>query len=297
MQDLRNKLKRQIEILGLILSQNIGGVIRTIDLADMFNVEELTIRRDMRDLRSFGIMIHSTKKNGVCLTGKLSEDKLCELITQYTALCSTPSFVEKSTSLLIKRLGEKSLANFTLLQRCIEESRCASVDYIKETDELEFRQEICPVLIFQRDNYWRLLAVKNDKIKQYHLNKIVEVRPIEKKFIKLSDDKIRDVFKYSWKSWIGDAAINIKLHFSAHWVKRIKPKQLMDYEKFIELDDGSVIYETTVNSLEEVSSWIVSRGSGVVVIEPEELREKVISLARETLSNYNKETYIKQREF
>ncbi|MCX7877800.1 MAG: WYL domain-containing transcriptional regulator [Ignavibacteria bacterium] len=295
MQDIRSKLKRQIEILGLILSQNIEGIVRTFDLADIFNVEELTIRRDMRDLRSFGIMVHSTKRNGVCLTGNLNEDKLSELITQYMALCTTPAFVEKSTSLLIKRLGEKSLANITLLQKCIEENRCALVDYIKETDELEFRQEVCPVLIFQRDNYWRLLAVKNDKIKQYHLNKIVEVRPLDKKFRKISDDRIRDVFRYSWKTWIGDKSIDIKLLLEEKWAKRIKPKQLMDYERFIELDNGSVIYETTVNSLEEVASWIVSRGAGIIVLEPEELKEKVISLARDTLSNYDfQETYIEQ---
>jgi predicted DNA-binding transcriptional regulator YafY len=286
MQDIRNKLKRQIEILGVILSQNYGGILRTFDLAEIFNVEDLTIKRDMKELRSFGIKIHSTKKNGVMLTGIIDDDKLRELIQQYTALCQVPSFVEKSTSLLVRKLGEKSLANLTILQKCIEDNRCAIVDYIKESDELEFRQEICPVLIFQRDNYWRLLAVKNDKIKLYHLNKIIEVRISDKKFKKISNERISEAFKYSWKSWIGDAAIKVKLKLSSKWVKRIKPKQLMDYEEFTELDNGDAIYETTVNSLEEISSWIVSRGSGIQVIKPPELKEMVISLATDAINNY-----------
>jgi predicted DNA-binding transcriptional regulator YafY len=61
----------------------------------------------------------------------------------------------------------------------------------------------------------------------------------------------------------------------------------MDVESFVENPDGSVIYCTTVNSLEEIASWIVSRGKGVVVLEPAELKEKVLALARDSISNYD----------
>ena len=55
MQDARSKFKRQLEIVGLILSQNYPGVLKPADLAYIFNVEELTIMRDLQQLRSFGI--------------------------------------------------------------------------------------------------------------------------------------------------------------------------------------------------------------------------------------------------
>jgi len=50
--------------------------------------------------------------------------------------------------------------------------------------------------------------------------------------------------------------------------------------------DGSLILEATVNSLREITSWIVSRGKGIVVIEPEELKKNVISIAKGALGNY-----------
>src|SRR5437870_7582734 len=120
MQDLKNKLKRQIEILGIILSQNYGPVLKTFDLAEMFEVEELTIKRDLQELRAWGIPIHSEKRYGVSIYGVLNERKLRELIQQYSAITSAESVVEKSTSLLVKRLGEKALANIITLQMCIE---------------------------------------------------------------------------------------------------------------------------------------------------------------------------------
>ena len=62
MRDIRAKVKRQSEILGLILSN-----IKTYAIADLayqFKCEELTIKRDLKEIREMGIDIHSSGKNG-----------------------------------------------------------------------------------------------------------------------------------------------------------------------------------------------------------------------------------------
>ncbi len=286
MQDIRNKFKRQLEIVGLILSQNYPGVLRPADLAYIFDVEELTIMRDLQQLRSFGIHIHSIKKEGVCINKKLPEQKLLELIQQYSSLSRSSVFADKPTKLLVSRLGEKSLANFVLLQMAAEMKRIVAIDYEKDNGMLDFGREICPILVFQSDNYWRVLTCSEGKFKQFHLNKILEARHTEKTFPGVPDDILEDVFRFSWKSWVGNERHDITLSFSRIWKERIKPKQLMANETFQESEDGSFIYETTVNSLDELASWIVSRGKGVKVIVPDELKMKVISLAKDTLENY-----------
>lgn len=112
MQDLRFKLKRQLEILGIILSQNYPGIIRSADLAYMFEVEELTIMRDLQQLRASGIDVHSTKKHGVCINKRLPDEKLLELIQQYSSLYTSAPFADKSTNLLVNRLGGKIIGKF-----------------------------------------------------------------------------------------------------------------------------------------------------------------------------------------
>jgi predicted DNA-binding transcriptional regulator YafY len=288
MQDFKAKYKRQVEILGICLSQNYPSPLKTFDLADMFGVEELTIKRDLQDLRSSGIDIHSEKKYGVRLSRKLDDNKIRELIQQYSVLNSTDKHIEKSTGLLVTRLGEKALANMVTLQMCIEKGICARIDYEKESEELEFGREIQPVLIFQSEHMWRVLAISDGKMKQFLLIKIIEVRETSRHFKKIDNEKIEDIFKYSWRSWLGQEKINVKLKFSPVWTERLRPKPLMEYEKTELNPDGSMVYETIVNSLDEIASWIVSRGEGVVVLEPAELKEKVIRLANETLNNYQK---------
>lgn len=60
----------------------------------------------------------------------------------------------------------------------------------------------------------------------------------------------------------------------------------MEFQKVTDEPDGSIIYETVVNSLNEIASWIVSRGEGVVVLEPESLKNLVLSTAYGVLKNY-----------
>jgi predicted DNA-binding transcriptional regulator YafY len=286
MTEFRNKLKRQLEIVGICISQNYPGNLNTFDLADMFGVEELTIKRDLNDLRGEGIDIHSVRGKGICLSSNLSEEKLRELIQQYTALSISYEAVDKSTGLMVHRIGEKALANLVILEMCIESHTRALIDYEKESEGVDFRREVSPHRIFQRDNYWRVLAVENGILKQFHLNKIIDARATNYKFEPLPKEKIDELFKYSWRSWLGDERYNIKLKLSHLWADRLLPKQLMEHEKVTELEDGSVIYETTVNTLDEIAGWVVSRGKGVIVIEPEELKERVIELVKGCLRNY-----------
>ena len=51
-------------------------------------------------------------------------------------------------------------------------------------------------------------------------------------------------------------------------------------------EDGSITFQCTVNSLNEIAGWIVSRGDGIKVIAPEELKQRVIEIAQGVLENY-----------
>ncbi len=285
MLDFRIKFKRQIEILGLCLAKNYGGKSLS-DFAALFGVEELTIKRDLNDLRSAGIVIHSAKGKGVIIDKKPSSEKIRELIKQYSSLVTSNSFVEKPTALLVSRLKEEALANMVTLQMCIDTNTMAVIDYEKDADVYERSLEIAPLLIFQTDNYWRLLTVNDGRIKQFIMNKILHAKSSPRSFKPVSKDKIEDVFKHSFRSWLGEDTFKIRLSFSSYWADRLKPKQLLDSETFTEKPDGSIEYTAIVNSLDEIAGWIVTRGEGVKVIEPTELRARVIELAEGVLKNY-----------
>ena len=284
--DFQSKFKRQIEILGLCLSEETKKPIITFDLAEYFNVEELTIKRDLQDLRSYGIDMHSHKHRGVCLESELPKEKLVDIILHYVGLNHNDYALDRSTSLLVEKKGITALSNLVLLQLCIDNSGIAKIDYNKMGSKVEKDKVIEPLMIFQNEGSWRMLAGSDGIMKQYHIDKIVKVKSTGQRFEK-SEYKFSDLFKYSWKSWLGDEKYKIKLWLSPFWADRVKPRMLVEDQKITKDEDGSIIFECTVNSLSEIASWIVSRGEGVKVLEPKELKDIVIDLANGALKNYN----------
>jgi predicted DNA-binding transcriptional regulator YafY len=173
-----------------------------------------------------------------------------------------------------------------MLQRCIDSSTIAAIDYQKDDVEVERAREIQPLLIFSSERYWRVLAVNGGRIKQYILNKIMDVRPTTRHFKKVPQEQIDRMFEHSFKSWIGTDKFAVKIRLSKVWADRLKPRWMMETEEITKNSDGSVDFSTTVNSLEEVASWVVSRGGGVTALEPPRLKEMVVELAKGALGNY-----------
>ncbi len=284
MLDIQTKVKRQIEILGMAIHNT--DRLRDIDFSVIFNRDVPTIKRDMQELRSLGITIHSVKSRGICVGTKLDLKLLRALILQYLGICNSASGIDKATTLLVKKHRERALRKVVLLQRCIDQSRVAIIDYQKDDGPTEKEREICPLLIFSSEGQWRVLAINEERLKQYLLNKMLEVRQGEKKFKRVPQEEIDDMFRYSFRSWIGPEKHQVKIRLNETWAKRVRPRQMMETEILTEEGDGSVVFETTVNSLEEVASWVVSRGEGVKVLEPDRLKDMVICLAKGALGNY-----------
>ena len=67
-------------------------------------------------------------------------------------------------------------------------------NYKKDIDDLEEKREIGPLAFFQSEGSWRPLALHECMIKQYHLSKIVTVKPTTKKFKRVSQEETDDLF-------------------------------------------------------------------------------------------------------
>ncbi len=284
MKDYRLQFKRRFEILGMVLSNNYKYKIEYFE--DLYEVNNLTIKRDLRSLRNLGIAIHSIKGKGIGIFSDINDELLKDLVMHYTGMTVNKNSYDKATNLLVKKLHRKSVSFITVLQRSIENNFCIKIEYKKSEEKKSEVRVIQPYCIFQSDKNWRLLANHEGRTKQFLINKIISLNQLDKKFKQVPRKYIDEIFSTSFKSWLGNERYKVRLKFLPPWPEWVKPRQLMEFQKIIENPDGSIEYETIVNSLKEIAIWIVSRGEGVVVLEPEELKNKVIKIAEGVLKNY-----------
>jgi len=242
MKDLKLKIKRQTEILGLVLAY--PGRYQLFDFEEMYGVNDLTIKRDLQELRSFGIDIHSEGKKGINITSLIPNEILKSIIPQYIGIAVNQNSFDQATSLFISKLGSKSISILTQLQICIDQNYLVKIMYQKPEERKTEERILEPYCIFQGEKNWRLLANHNGSVKQFLLNNIKSIEKLDQKFKPVSQNKIDEIFKTSFKCWLGNERFTVKLKFLSPWPDRIKPKQLMEMEKVTDELDGSIIYET-----------------------------------------------------
>jgi predicted DNA-binding transcriptional regulator YafY len=291
MNDFKLKFKRQFEILGFSL--NYPSKFKIADFEDLYDVNSLTIKRDLQELRSLGIDIHSKKNKGISVLSDIKDEVIKNIIIHYTGISVNQSSYDKATNFLISKHHSTAIPFITILQRSIENGNYVKIEYEKieekQSGEHLITEEriVAPYCIFQSDMNWRLLAKHESVIKQFIISKIKSVEEIDKKFKQVTQKEIEEIFSSSFRSWLGNERYKVKLKLIPPWSERIKPNMLMEFQKITEEAGNSIIYETVVNSLKEIASWIVSRGEGVIVLEPEELRSLVIKTAQGVLKNYD----------
>jgi predicted DNA-binding transcriptional regulator YafY len=287
MLDVQLKFKRQVELLGLTL-KNTDAMADT-DFGILFDCEVPTIKRDMKEIRNLGIPIHSRKRLGLFVAGasNLPMDTFGKLIIQYMSLSVGDGRLDKGTKLLLKQHRDQAVALLVLLQRSVESCTEVVISYRREDGGLDEGRVLQPLLVFNNEGHWRVLARNDDRIKQYLLAKIVTFGPGRKKFKRIPKQEIDDMFRYSFRSWIGPDKYTVKLHIANEWARRIRNSLVLESQALTEHEDGSITMDGVVNSLEEFASWVVSRGKGVRVLEPDALATKVMDIARGTLENYD----------
>lgn len=283
MSTFQNKIKRQIEILSLALDNRRQA--KPIDVAEEYRCEELTIKRDLQELRSHGFDLHSERREGIRLTSPLKADDVRWLVMQYIALGGMDTRTDRATSLLVRKLRERALLHVVRLQRSIDRCCEARIGYRKDTAP-ERHVDIHPLQIFQSDSQWRVLARHEGTFKQYLLNKITGVEEREQRFSRPPQEEIDTLLRHSFRSWIGGELHRVSVHFDRKHAAWVRGRQFTETQELVEHSDGSVVFEATVNSLDEVAAWIAGLGQGVRAVEPQALRKRVIALAEGTLRNY-----------
>lgn len=134
-------------------------------------------------------------------------------------------------------------------------------------------------------NYFIGKCEKNNDLRQFKLVRIKNITLLKDKFIK-------DTFNIDdyLKSSIGvfkDNKYEIKLKITYPYAMGFKEVIWVDDEEIEEhINEGYIIYKSVVEGKTQIIPWIMGMGNSCEVLEPEDLRNDIISEFRKALEKY-----------
>lgn len=298
------KIDRMIGILSLLLQKD---KVTAPELAERFEVSKRTILRDLDDLCKAGIPICTTQGVGggiqivdgyrmdrtvltsrdmkMILAGLRSLDSVSGS-SYYSLLMEkiktgSSDFVSGSDTILIDLSSwnkEAISEKIALIQAAIDAKQAVRFDYY--SPKTETTRLIDPYyLIFKWSSWyvWGFCRTKQD-FRMFKLNRMDN--------LKLSDETI-GIREVPFPEFETTSFFPANVHLKAVFDSSMKWHLLESYgtSSFLIQDDGSLLFEMDMDE-DGVIAWLLSCGDKATVLEPQNIREKMLQITFRIASKY-----------
>lgn len=304
-----SKVGNALKMLMILQSR---GKMKAKDLAREIEVSEREIRRYKDDLMQAGIYIESDAgkyggysiENDHDLLGlSLTNEEYMALMMVNEELKKAKHLVMKDYNLAIDKINivhKKKSNDLANSYNYMVKGAIANINFQKERKKLidihaatltknkvrikytsltsgQTERVVRPYATFQYkgDMYFTGYCEKKQATIDFKLCRISEYCTLEEKF---QMDKPFDLEGYM-KNCFGifkDKPMQVKLKIQHPMAQIVKEKIWVENQKIMEnKEDRSILFEATMEGLQEIKSWILSMGASVKVIEPKMLIEEI----------------------
>ncbi|RGU93548.1 YafY family transcriptional regulator [Clostridium sp. AF15-17LB] len=298
------KIDRLIGILSVLLQQE---KVTAPYLAEKFEVSRRTINRDIEDLCKAGIPLVTTQGSGggisimegyklektlltssemqAILTGLKSLDSVAgtsryrqlmeKLDVRSTTLASNSHILIDLSSYYRSTLAPK----IEKIQDAIENRRYIAFRYYAPKGESVRKIEPC-LLVFQWASWYvRGYCPDRKDYRLFKLNRMLELEVLPEQFAQ------REAEPYELPA---DSAYDRHIPVKAVFAPEMRWRLIEEYgaDSFEEQEDKSLLFRFDFADEENIFSWILSFGDKAELLEPVELRGRLLSLADGILKKY-----------
>lgn len=136
---------------------------------------------------------------------------------------------------------------------------------------------------------WYLVAHSQDaaRVQTYKVERILRIRLLDAAFTPVPDFSLDDYFGNAWLMIRGDKSYDVKIRFLKKVAANVSEVLWHRTQRTHFQDDGSLLFEVTVDGIEEISWWILGYGDQALVVEPPELRKRIAQRVANMYAQYN----------
>ena len=289
-------------------------IVNKKEMAELFNVNEKTIQRDLEDIRAyfgnnseslgFKDVVYKRDKNGYCIDNRddmLNEEDilaLTKILLESRAFCkdelnhlinSILGQADAHQRRCIKDIIGNELLNYVPLKHnellltriwdlseLIRNKEVTEMSYVKK-DGLEVKRIIKPVSIIFSEYYFYLIAYYNDfdSPTVFRVDRIKEYKTLGEKFYISNAERFEDgEFRKRVQFMYPGKLMKIKFEFTGPSIDAVLDR--LPTARIIETCKEKFIIEAEVFGT-GIIMWILSQGSNIKVISPESLVEEIKS--------------------
>lgn len=309
-------------ILKLLLILKSEGRIKSKELASYLGVSERMIRKYLEDLNEAGIELESIPgpTGGYELVGydylldtNITNEEISslEIITQLSKESLNENCI-KSLEILKEKLkihnkytnDENNFSNNIVIPSRVKNLKLQNkiemdihktiilnkkihIQYTKNYDNTSERK-IHPYKIISRDGMKYLIGYCESK-KSMRIFKLVRINKLDitdEVFEKIDEDKVKEFIKDNSLGIISGEDIYIKLIISPPFSYSVRERIYSKNQVITENEDGTILFEATLSSKEEIIRWILSMRSCVKIIEPENLKLEIKEELNKMIQNF-----------
>jgi predicted DNA-binding transcriptional regulator YafY len=170
--------------------------------------------------------------------------------------------------------------------RAIRERRTCEVTYKNAKGQVK-TYRFDPYALIARDPHLYLVGANHnsrraghDPVKDLRLDQVVELKLTTQRF-KKPDFDVRTYARSRFRTFSGEGSpVRVRVRFSPEKAGYIRRTRRHPTQAVEDLPDGSVVWEVEVPLSEDLIHFIVGYGPHATVLEPEELRRRVVAWAR-----------------
>jgi len=184
--------------------------------------------------------------------------------------------------------GKKDERYLDLLRQAVTEKRQAEILYPSHCQLIQEKRKIDPYGLICKAGVWYLAAFCHlrDDFRTFRVDRIRGVKVLDNKFTPSEGFDIGQYWKQAVKGYEqrkGEYPVKIKIDKKMAGIVR---RYIWGGELITNAKDGSLIWQMEADSLEYATSFALSLGQHAEVLEPDELRKKVIKEAEKIIRRY-----------
>jgi predicted DNA-binding transcriptional regulator YafY len=195
---------------------------------------------------------------------------------------------ETTTIEISQHHNETDLLSFYgQLEDAISQSRQIKIKYNSLSTGITERIVEPYFIIFRgRTFYFAAYCHSRSEVRTFRVNRIMELEPTGKIFVRNTDINPTDYFDKSWSVYSGDE-VEVEAIFSGTSARVITTSNHNDNELVEQIDNNSVRYKVTTRGLEEIQRWLLGFGDEVEIISPPELKSNMSNIGNYLSKKYS----------